>query len=220
MIMRKKEAQFKPKAAAYEGQGEAAPITEDELKEAAIQKQDELQKQDKKSSVVTKISAVWTIIFTLYAIVTTGIFIGRGWVSHVASIVLASILGVYVCIFIVLVVFTFKDAKGGTKQVKLYRKTLKIFKAIANVVLLSLSAVSMVGMSFEGIDQVAKLIFFIATFVVAVIQLGLKVTLFVMKLIRMKIAKAFKVEFYQFVDGRKKRKSIAMKYKESKYKNK
>ncbi len=218
--MRKKEAQFKPKTAEYEGQGEAVPITEDGLKEAALQKQDELQKQDKKSSVVTKISAVWTIISTLYAIATTGIFIGRGWVSHVASIVLACILGVYVCVFIVLVVFTFKDAKGGTKQVKLYRKTLKIFKAIANVVLLSLAAVSMVGMSFKGIDQVAKLIFFIATFVVAVIQLGLKVTLFAMKLIRMRIAKAFKVEFYKFVDGRKKRKSVAMKYKESRYKQK
>lgn len=220
--MKKKEAIFKPREASVDAPANntTAPQTDSRVHDEVLNAQSDLVKHDKKSSVVTKLSAIWTILSTLYAIVTTGIFIGRGWISHIASIVLLSILAVYICVFIVLVVFTFKDAKGGSKQVKIYRKTLKIFKAIANVVLLSLTAVSMVGMSLEGIDQIAKLIFFIITFVVAVIQLALKITLFVMKLIRMMIAKAFKVEFYKFVDGKQKKKGIVSKVKESRYKQK
>ena len=220
--MRKKEPKFKPRSAS-----EAEVVddilelsSDDEIKDAAEFAQNELVKQDKKSSKISKISAIWTIISTIYAIVTTGIFIGRGWVSQIAAIVLLCILGVYICVFIVLVVVTFKDAKGGATQVKMYKKTLGIFKAIANVVLLSFTAVSMVGMSLEGVDGVLKLIMFIVTFAVGVVQLGLKITLFVMKLIRIQIAKKFKVEFYKFVDGKRKKKSLALKIEESRYKQK
>lgn len=182
------------------------------------QAHDEYKKQTKKVSVINKLSAVWTIISTIYAIVTTCLFIAKGWVSHVASIVLVSILAVYVCVFIVLVALAVKDIKGGTKRVKLYKKTLKIFKTVASIVLLSLTAVSMVGMSVEGIDQIMKLLAFIITFIVAIVQLGLKIALLIVKLIQMKIAKNFKVEYYKFVDGRKKKKGVMLKLKERKYK--
>lgn len=219
--MKKKEAKFKPReAGASRPVSDTVPPSDTQPNDEVTKAQSELVSHDKKSSVVTKLSAIWSILTTLYAIVTTGIFIGRGWISHVVSIVLVSILAVYICVFIVLIVFTFKDAKGGAKQVNIYRKTLKIFKAIANIVLLSLTAVSMVGMSLEGINQIAKLIFFIFTFIVGVIQLALKITMFVMKLIRMRIAKAFKVEYYRFVDGRQKKKGVVSKVKESRYKQK
>ncbi len=179
----------------------------------------EIEKRQKKATVINKLSAVWTLLSTVYAIASTCLFIAKGWVADTASIVLVSILAVYVCVFIVLVVMTFKDVKGGTKRVKTYKKTLKIFKAAANIILLSIAAVSMVGMSFEGFDVIAKFIVFILTFVIAAVQLGLGVAQLIIKFLRVRIAKKFKVEFVKFVDGKKKKKSVLYKLKENKYKD-
>ena len=182
--------------------------------------QKEIDKRQKKATVVNKLTAVWTLLSTVYAIASTCLFIAKGWLGDIASIVLVCILAVYVCVFIVLAVMTFRDVKGGTKRVKTFKKTLKIFKASANIILLSIAAVSMVGMSFEGFDVIAKFIAFIVTFVIAAVQLALGVTQLVMKIIRVQISKKFKVEFVKFVDGKKKKKSVLYKLKESRYKNK
>ena len=210
--MRKKEPIFKPHTTAEVDPEESVRLTD------SVQK--ELDKREKKASLVNKLSAIWTLLSTVYAIASTCLFIAKGWLSDVTSIVLGCILGVYVCVFIVLAVMTFKDVKGGAKRVKMYKKLLKIFKAVANVVLLSITAVSMVGMSLEGIDAVSKLVLFIITFVVAVIQLGLKVASLILKIVRVRVSKKFKVEIVRFVDGKKQKKSASAKLKESKYKDK
>ena len=212
--MKNKQPTFKPKTRL-----EAAP--EGEQTQALTESvQDEIHKREKKATVINKVSAIWTLLTTLYAIASTCLFIAKGWLSNAVSIVLICVLAVYVVVFIVLAVMTFKDVKGGAKRVKTYKKLLKIFKAAANIVLLSITAVSMVGMSLEGFDAVSKLIAFIVTFVVAVIQLGLSIASLVMRLAKAHVAKRFKVEYVSFVDGRKQKKSMSQKFKESRYKNK
>lgn len=212
--MKNKQPTFKPKSRL-----EAAPESE-QPQALAESVQKEIYERERKATVINKVSAIWTLLTTLYAIASTCLFIAKGWLSNAVSIVLICVLAVYVVVFIVLAVMTFKDVKGGSKRIKTYKKTLKIFKAVANVVLLSITAVSMVGMSLNGFDAVAKLVAFIVTFVVAVIQLGLNVALLAMKLTKSYVAKRFKVEYVSFVDGRKQKKSISQKLKERRYKNK
>ncbi|MDE7372564.1 MAG: hypothetical protein K2N18_00715 [Clostridia bacterium] len=212
--MKNKQPTFKPKSRL-----EAAP--EGEQTQALTESvQNEIYKREKKATVLNKVSAIWTLLTTLYAIASTCLFIAKGWLGSAVSIVLICILAVYVVVFIVLAVMTFKDVKGGAKRVKTYKKLLKIFKAVANIVLLSITAVSMVGMSLVGFDAVSKWVAFIVTFAVAVIQLGLKIAMLAMKLAKSYVAKRFKVEYFSFVDGRKQKKSAMQKFKESRYKDK
>ena len=212
--MKKKEPTFKPKSRL-----EAAP--EAERQQALTESvQKEIHEREKKATVINKLSAIWTLLTTVYAIASTCLFIAKGWLSNAVSIVLICILAVYIVVFIVLAVMTFKDVKGGAKRVKTYKKLLKIFKAVVNVILLSITAVSMVGMSLNGFDAISKLIAFIVTFIVAVIQLGLKIALFAMKMAKSHVAKRFKVEYLRFVDGKEQKKSATQKFKEGRYKDK
>jgi len=57
-----------------------------------------------------------------------------------------------------------------------------------------------------------------ATFLVALVQLALKITKFVMKQVRAAVGKKYKVEVQRFVDGKKKRKTVADSVKEHGYK--
>lgn len=180
----------------------------------------ELNKHEKRATIINKASAIWTLLSTAYAVVSACIFIAKGWVPGAASIALICVLVLYIIVFAVLAVMTFKDVGGGVKRVKTYKRLLKIFKAAANVVLLSISAVSMVGMGIKGLDGVSKLVAFIITLAVAVIQLGLKIVLFAMKLTKAHIARSYKVEYVSFVDGKRQRKSVAQKFKEGSYKDK
>lgn len=171
----------------------------------------------KKVGTLAKFSAVFTVISTLYAIVSTCLFIAKGWVSGTVSIVLACILAVYVAVFIVLVVATVKDVKGGTKRIKNYKKFLKIFKALANLIFLCLVAVSMAGMSVAGLKDIARIVSFSVTFAVAVVQLGLKIALLIMRGMRARISKRFKVRIVKFVNGKEMKKGASAKIKERRY---
>lgn len=212
--MKNKQPAFRPKSRL-----EAAPESE-RTQPLAESVQDEIYKREKKATVLNKVSAIWTLLTTLYAIASTCLFIAKGWLGGAVSIVLICILALYVVVFIGLAVMMFKDFRSGAKRVKTFKKLLKIFKAVANIILLIITAVSTVGMSLGGFDAISKLIAFIITFAVAVIQLGLNIALLAMKLAKSYVAKRFKVEYVSFVDGRKQKKSIAQKFKESRYKDK
>lgn len=100
---------------------------------------------------------------------------------------------------------------------KNYKKVLGIFKAFVNVFFLAISAVSMAGIA-TGETSLIKWIVFGVTFFVALMQLVLKITKFVMKQVRKAVGKKFKVEIHKFVDGKKKNKSIADAVTEQSYK--
>lgn len=104
-------------------------------------------------------------------------------------------------------------------NVKNYKKVLGIFKAFVNVFFLAISAVSMAGIA-TGETSLVKWIVFGVTFFVALMQLVLKITKFVMKQVRKAVGKKFKVEIHKFVDGKKKKKSIADSVTEHDYNNK
>jgi len=177
-----------------------------------------ITKQQKKASVVNRIGMLWTLLSTVYAIFSTCVFIARGWVPHTVTYVLIGVLCAYVIAFIVLCVLSFKDPKSGKKHTKTYKKTLKIFKAIVNIVFLALTALSMVGMTMTGMN-VVKIIVFSLTFLVAAIQLGLSIARLLLRLTQLHIAKVYTVKVERFVDGRRKRKAVGDKLKENKYKD-
>lgn len=201
----------------------ASGVQNTSQEQAAIEKaaiEQARKKREKKVGVISKVSAVWTLLSTLYAIASTCFFIAKGWVTHTVSIVLAVILAVYVIVFVVLAVMTVKDVKGGKKRIKNYKKALKIFKAVANIIFLSLTAVSMVGISVTGFKEIAKIVWFALSFAVAVIQLGLKISLLILKAVRVHISRRFKVEFVRYVNGKKTKKGVRTKLKERGYKEK
>ena len=71
-----------------------------------------------------------------------------------------------------------------------------------------------------GETSLVKWIVFGVTFFVALMQLVLKITKFVMKQVRKAVGKKFKVEIHKFVDGKKKKKSLADSVTEHDYNNK
>lgn len=213
--MRKnKKSLFVPKDAQ-----EAKPVAEGEFsKEQIEQATADVQKEenDKGLSVVQKLNVAWTVISTLYAIVSVCMFISKKWVESAYTYALIPMLAVFVIVFICLVVFTFKNQKKAQSNIKDYKKALGIFKASVNVMFLALTAVSMVGLA-KGEMSPIKWIMFGVSFFVAVVQLVLKITKVVMKAIRKRVAKKFKVEVQKYVDGKRQKKSVVDKMKENSY---
>lgn len=163
------------------------------------------EKQSKKARTIALASAIWTIVCTLYSIVSVCSFVAKGWVDTTFSRVLVVMLVVYVIIFVVLVVLTVKNPEKRKGDVKAYKKTLGIFKAFVNVVYLAISAVSMAGLAW-GETSLGQWITFVATFLLAIVQLALKISSFVFKQVRKSVGKKFKVEVQRFSDGKKKSK--------------
>lgn len=200
--MKKKEAQFKPKSY-QENHENISKYSDDEIEKA---KGIVLDEEEKKTSKLTKVSSIWALISTVYAIISTCVFIANDWVDDTFSKVLLVMLIVYIIIFFVLIGLTVKDPKKAKKSISTYKKLLKIFKSFANVVFVVLSAVSMAGIANGGMG-VKEWVVFVVTFVVAIVQLGFKVSLFVLKIIRKNISKKYKVKVERFVDGEKKKKN-------------
>jgi len=192
---------------------------EKKYSEEEIKKATEIveQEEEKKTSKLAIVSAAWTLLSTLYAIVSTCIFIAKGWVNDTFSLVLLIMLIVYIIIFIVLVCLTIRDPKKTKASVALYKKLLSIFKAFANVVFLVLSAVSMAGLAGNSMG-LKEWVAFIVTFAVAIVQLGFKVSMLVFKYVRKGLTKHYKVKITRYVDGKKKKKNIVDSLEESTYK--
>lgn len=108
--MRKnKKSLFVPKDAQ-----EVKPVSEGEFsKEQIEQATADVQKEenDKGLSIVQKLNVAWTVISTLYAIVSVCMFISKKWVESAYTYALIPMLAVFVIVFICLVVFTFKNPK-------------------------------------------------------------------------------------------------------------
>lgn len=194
-------------------EGEFSQQQIDEATAAVVQ-----EENDKGLSIVQKLNVAWTVISTLYAIVSVCMFISKKWVESAYTYALIPMLAVFVIVFICLVVFTFKNPKKAQANIKNYKKALGIFKACVNIMFLALTAVSMAGLA-NGEMNLVKWIVFGATFFVAVVQLALKITKIVMKAMRKAVAKKFKVEVQKYVDGKKQKKTVTDKITEKSYKN-
>ena len=172
-----------------------------------------------KVSTLRKLSAIWTLISTAYAIVSTCLFVSRDWVSSTASYVLIGILSAYILAFIGLVIFVIRNPKKGTRTAKYYKTILKIYKVIINITFLILTAVSMAGMAATDMSA-GKWFMFIMSFVVAFVQLGFKLALLGFKIARRWVAKRFKVKIVNYRNGKKKKNTMLDGITERQYKDK
>lgn len=172
-----------------------------------------------KMSLLRKLSAIWTLISTAYAIISTCLFISRDWVSSTVSYVLIGILSVYILAFIALIVFVARNPKKGTRAAKYYKTILKIFKTVINIVFLILTAVSMAGMAATDMSA-GKWFMFVMSFVVAFVQLGFKIAMLALKIARRWVAKRFKVKIENYKDGKRKKNTMLDSITERQYKDK
>lgn len=177
------------------------------------------EEENKKRTRLQNFSFFWTLVSTLYAIVSVCIFIASGWVEHTLMYVLVGLLVAYIIAFVIMLSLLARKKDKASKHFKYYRKAIKIFKAISNVLLLAVTAVSMAGIA-EGGMQLVQWLAFSLTFAVAVVQLGLKVAILITTVARQRVAKRFDVGIVRYVNGQPKRKTIAEKIKENSYKEK
>ncbi|MDE6060356.1 MAG: hypothetical protein K2G31_02675 [Clostridia bacterium] len=172
-----------------------------------------------KMSLIRKLSAIWTLVSTAYAIVSTCLFVSRDWVSSTVSYVLIGILSAYILVFIGLIIFVVRNPKKGTRATKYYKTVLKIYKTLINIVFLILTAVSMAGMAATDMSA-GKWFMFVMSFIVAFVQLGFKLAMLAFKIARRWVAKRFKVKIENYRDGKKKKNTMMDSITERQYKDK
>lgn len=151
-------------------------------------------------------SFVWTIISTLYTVGAVIYFIANKWVSSKYNAVLIGLVVAWVIALIVILALAFSkhDAVNGNKALKIYRKALKIFKNLINILFLVITAVSMAGVVSGGVDDLTQWAMLAVMMLVAVIQLVLKIALIVIKIILRRRGKGNMVEVSTYVNGEKK----------------
>ena len=187
-------------------------FTEEEI-DAAVK---ELESEDKKVARISVLSVVWTIISTVYAIVSTGFLLARKWVSGTVGYALLGVLILYVGVFIGMVVAMLGNLRASAAQTKGFKTAINIIKPAMNIVLIVFAIIEVVGIAEKqvGVGQLALLVL---TLVVAVVQLGLRIWLIIEKIRTKKVAKGYRVSVERYVDGEKKRKNLAAKIKEKHY---
>ncbi len=210
-----KQAKFKPKDATVPEISVSGDYSHEQIEQAT--KEAIAEERGKDLTVFQKINVAWTLISTLYAIVSVCTFIAKKWVDSVYTYALIPLLAIFIIVFIALAVLTFKDPKRLKNGVSTYRKALGVFKAFVNVFFLALTAVSMAGIA-TGEPNLVKWIVFGFTLLVALVQLALKITKFAMRCAKKSLGKKYKVEIHNFKNGERKKKTNSDKMKERSYK--
>ena len=210
-----KQAKFKPKESTVPEVSVSGDYSQEQIEQAA--KEAVAEERGKDLTVLQKFNIAWTLISTLYAIVSVCTFIAKKWVDSVYTYALIPLLAIFIIVFIALAVLMFKDPKKLKNGVSTYRKVLGIFKAFVNVFFLALTAVSMAGIATSEPDIVKWAVFCVTLFV-ALVQLALKIAKFAMRCAKKSLGKKYKVEMHNFKDGVKKKKTNSDKMKERSYK--
>lgn len=155
-------------------------------------------------------SFVWTLICVVYTIVSVILFMVNNWIPSRFNSALIALLAVWIVVFIVIVVVSLgtKNEGKGKKALALYKKLIVIFKGLVNIMFLAISAVSMAGIAVQGFDGVVQLLMFVFTFVVAVVQVALKISIMVIKAVYKHRGKKIAVKVVTFVDGKQKENKI------------
>ncbi len=178
------------------GAAPAPPPTEAELAAAR-----EAVKEERKQTRLAKASFAWTIISMLYAIVSGAVLIAGKWILAPYSYIMAGLLGVYVVIFVVLVVSFAGDAKGGKKKIKVFKKLFGMFKIFTNIVFLIATAISMVGVVEGRGTGLLEWIVLGANMLVAAIQLTLKIWLFILSIVARYVGRKYTVKVQTYING-------------------
>lgn len=159
-------------------------------------------KESKKQSRVAKISFIWTIISMAYAIVSGATLIVNDWILAPYSYILLAMLCVYVVVFVAIVAYYAGDAKRGKKNVKTLKKLFGMFKIFTTLVFLIATAISMTGVVEAKGTGLWQWVVLCANIVVAAVQLSLKITLFVFKIVARKVGKHYTVKAQTYINGK------------------
>ncbi len=151
-------------------------------------------------------SFVWTLVCVLYTVVSVILFVVNNWVPSKFNAALIALLAVWIVVFIVIVGVSLgtKNAGKGKKALAAYKKFIGIFKGLVNIMFLAISAVSMAGIAVQGFDGVVQLLMFVFTFVVAIVQVALKISIIVIKAVYKQRGKKIAVKVVTFIDGKQK----------------
>ena len=192
----------------------AKGYSEDDIMHARAQVEKEQAKNQKK---LNRFEEVWAIVSTVFAIVSTAVLLAKNWVEGVLSYAILGILVAYILIFLVLCTMLVK--KPGSKlNIKVYGKTVKIFKALANIAFLVLAAMTMASMVKENNSfSVSQWLVFVGNALLAVVKLVLQLVSFVSYLSNRHIAKHYSVQVTRYVDGRQQKKTAGDRRTEKKY---
>ena len=152
---------------------EAEAVLDSEIEEPEKQK---LSKVDLASFIITILSSAYTMA-------TVIMFVVENWVPSAFSIALKVLLVSWVVAFIVIMGFSIatRDTKKTKKYLATYKKLIKLFKGFVNVLFLTITAVSMVGIVKEGIDGIVQMVVMAFSVIVAMAQLAVNTAKFIMK---------------------------------------
>lgn len=179
-----------------------------------------MQEREKQMSLLQKFSIAWSFITALYTICATIAFIVSGWIESTLSYVLMAMLALYIIVFCILLGLGSRKPEKVKLSAKIYRRLLSIFKTFANLVFLVLTAVSMAGLAGGGASNTSmgEWLAFGATFLVAIVQLALKITKFILKASKHSLSRKYNVKVARFVNGEKQEKRLSDKMTERRYK--
>ncbi len=209
-----KKARFTP-SSYKEDDSALKAYSEDDIMHARAEVERE---QAKKTKRLRAFNVAWAIISTVFAIISTSILLVKNWVDGVISYVILAILIVYVLVFMVLCALVYKRPDSNV-SFEVYGKTIKIFKALANIAFLVLTAMTMVAMVKEnGTLSLSQWAIFIANAIVATVKLVLKLASLVRFIINRHVAKNYSVQVTRYVDGSEQYKTMSDKRIEKKYK--
>ena len=176
------------------------------------------KEQAKKNKRLRAFNIAWAIISTIFAIISTSILLVKNWVDGAVSYVILAILIVYVIVFMILCALVYKRPDTNVSFTA-YGKTIKIFKALANIAFLVLTAMSMAAIVRQnGTLSISQWAIFIGNLLVATIKLVLKLASLIRYIINRRIAKNYSVRITRYVDGKKQQKTLSDRRTEKRYK--
>ncbi|MBQ9276036.1 MAG: hypothetical protein IJ226_00395 [Clostridia bacterium] len=210
-----KKAKFSPSSyRVRENSALSEKYSEDEIMNARAQVEREFAKKDRH---LRRFDTVWTIISTVFAIITTSILLAKNWVEGAVSYVILGLLIAYVAAFMVLCAVVYKHPENSGSM-KAYGKAIKIFKALTNLAFLVLTAITMAGLlqSGEGLDLKRGFIF-VGNAILGVVKLVISLVSLARFISRRHIARNYSVRVSNFRDGEMQRKTAGDRRKEKRY---
>ena len=173
------------------------------------------KEQSAKKTRAQLFDEIWAIISTVFAIITTAILLAKNWVDGVLSYVILAVLCVYVLVFLVLCAFLYKKPTSKI-PLQTYGKIIKIFKALANIAFLVLSAMSLAGIAISDLSP-SKWLVLIGNFVFAGVKLGFALYSLGKLVVRRHVTKNYSVQVTRIVDGEVQKKTTGDRRYEKRY---
>ncbi len=211
-----KKAKFSPSSyKVHENSALSAKYSEDEIMNARAQVEREFAKKDRH---LRRFDIAWTIISTVFAIITTSILLAKNWVEGTVSYIILGLLIAYVLAFLVLCAVVYKHPESSASM-KVYGKAIKIFKALTNLAFLVLTAITMVGILKSGEEfDFKRGVIFVGNAIVGVVKLVISLVSLARYISRRHIAKNYSVRVTSFKDGELQKKTAKDRRQENKYK--